>query len=94
MNAGLVLASAVLGAGVLAGCDRMDGPDKPKTGNASEMRSQASPFAPGVPTPSVMNQAPPQSPPTAAERKEGAPVQGQVDPKAVLVLVIAYALFH
>lgn len=81
MNAGLMLVSAALGAGVLVGCDRMNEPNKPKAGNASEMRSQAPPFPHGVPTPSVMNQAPPQSPPTTTERKDGAPIEGQVDPK-------------
>jgi hypothetical protein len=81
MNTGLMLVSAVLGLGMLGGCDRMNEPNKPKVGVASEMRSPAPPFPSSVPTPSVMNQAPPQSPPTAAERKDGAPIQGQVDPK-------------
>jgi len=66
MNAKLLLVSVVLGAALLAGCDRMKEPAaQPKVG-----------------VPAAMSQPPPQVPSTAAAGKDAkAPIQGQVDPK-------------
>jgi len=67
MNPRLLLASVALGAGLLAGCDRMKEPaDRPK-----------------AEVPPAVSQLPPQVPSTTvATSKDGkAPIQGQVDPK-------------
>lgn len=73
MNARFVLVSAALCAGLLAGCDKTKEPaSKPTAG----VQNPA-----GSPTVSIPKEVPPQSPPSAAERKDGAPIQGQVDPK-------------
>lgn len=73
MNARLVLVSAALCAGMLAGCDKA---------SEAPISSPGVPTSPpGAPTPTVLNQAPPQAPSTAAERKNSTSVQGQVDTK-------------
>ncbi len=80
MNAGLVLVSAALCAGMLAGCDKAsEAPKSPSGVPTSPSGVPTSP--PGAPTPTVLNQAPPQAPSTAAERKNSTSVQGQVDTK-------------
>ena len=71
MNARWVLVTAALGAGMLAGCNRMDEPAKSKADSPMRSEAPSSPPGPGASTP--------QSSPTAAERKDSAPVQGQVD---------------
>jgi hypothetical protein len=80
MNARLVLVSVALGAGMFAGCDKVsEAPRSPPGATTSSPGATTSP--PGAPTPTIMNQAPPQSPSTATERKDATSVQGQVDTK-------------
>lgn len=53
--------------------------NKPKVEIPLSQRAELPPSPSGAPAPSNMSPAPPQSPPTTAERKDGAPIQGQVD---------------
>ena len=73
MNAKGVLVFVALCVGILAGCN--------KVSEAPISTAGAPTSPPGAPTPAVMMQAPPQSPSTAAERKDSTSVQGQVDTK-------------
>lgn len=73
MNAGLMLVSVALGAGLLAGCDRAKQADSPKQVNIQQ--ETAVPIVISQPNPKVPASAP-------ASAKDGkAPIQGQVDPK-------------
>lgn len=73
MNAIPILVTAVLSAALLAGCN--PAPEQSDAVPAGQVPAPAAPIA--LPTPQGA-----QTPPTAAERKEGAePVQGQVDTK-------------
>ena len=80
MNARWVLVSVALGVGMLAACNKV--PEAPKSTSGAPTSTSGAPTSPpGAPTPTVMMQAPPQSPSTAAERKDSTSVQGQVDTK-------------
>lgn len=70
-------------AGTLAGCDRTsETANKPQTSHPPQVSATASPPVPsGTPTVSIVDQIPDLAPPSAAERKDGAPIQGQVDPR-------------
>ncbi len=77
MNAGSVLISVALAAGLLAGCDRAKQAETKQvdTTQADTQQSSAVPIVISQPTPKVPASAP-------ASAKDGkAPIQGQVDPK-------------